>query len=310
VLAWWAAGVKHVAFFYRDPAEYRGQVLRFAREGLAAGEAVLIALRGEPARLLGSQLGGDPGELLCSDLSDVGRNPARIIPEVRAFVDKHAGQPVRVAAEPVWPGRSAAEICEVIRHEALANLAFPEPHVTAMCAYDLARHEPSVIAAAGRTHPEHVAGGSLVPMPRAPQPWAIPQECDLPLPPPPASAEGLGYRTDLGPVRRLVESHARHARLAVERVADLVLAASEVAANTLDHTGAGGTIQVWHDEEEILCQAHDQGWIADPLAGRVRRGPDSRGHGLFLVNHVCDLVEIRTGRAGTTVRMHMRLRPG
>ena len=300
--------MRHVAFFYRDRAEQRAQILRFAREGLAAGDAVLIALPGEQARLLGAQLGGDPGELACADLADVGRNPARIIPELRGFIDKHAGQPVRVAAEPVWPGRSAAETCEGIRHEALANLAFPEPHVMMMCAYDLARHAPSVIAAAGRTHPEHLPGGPSVPLPRA-EPWQIPPECDLPLLPPPDSAEGLGYRTDLAPVRRLVESHARRTRLATDRVADLILAASEIAANTLGHTGAGGTFQVWHDEDEILCQAHDQGWIANPLAGRVRRGPDGRGHGLFLVNHVCDLVEIRTGTDGTTVRMHMRLGP-
>jgi anti-sigma regulatory factor (Ser/Thr protein kinase) len=301
--------VRHAAFFYRDPAEYRVQILRFAREGLADGAAVLIALPGDQARLLGTQLGGDPGELLYADLADVGRNPARIIPEIRAFADKHAGQPVRVAAEPVWPGRSAAEICEGIRHEALTNLAFPEPHVTVMCAYDLARHQPSVIARAARTHPEHLPGGPSVPLPRASDSAQIPPECDQPLPPPPASAEGLGYRTDLAPVRRLVESHARRTWLAAERAADLVLAASEVAANTLGHTSSGGTFQVWHDEEEIVCQAHDQGWIGDPLAGRVRRGPDGRGHGLFLVNHVCDLVEIRTGQAGTTVRMHMRLPP-
>ena len=67
--------------------------------------------------------------------------------------------------------------------------------------------------------------------------------------------------------------------------------------------------QCEHDEQEILCQLHDQGQIADPLAGRVRRDPESRGHGLFLVNQVCDLVELRTGRAGTTVRLHMRLQP-
>jgi anti-sigma regulatory factor (Ser/Thr protein kinase) len=301
------AGMRHVVFFYRDHAERRAQILSFAREGMSGGEAVLIALPGEQARLLGAELGGEPGELLCADLADVGRNPARIIPELRAFVGKHAGQPVRMAAEPVWPGRSAAEACEGIRHEALTNLAFPEPYVTVMCAYDLARHAPSVIAAAGRTHPEHLAGGPSVPLPRASDAWQFPPECDRPLPAPPADAEGLGYRTDLAPVRRLVESHARGTRLAAERVADLILAASEVAANTLGHTGSGGTFQVWHDEEEILCQAHDQGWIADPLAGRVRRGPDGRGHGLFRVNQVCDLVEMRTGRDGTTVRMHMRL---
>jgi len=300
----------HAALFYRDREQYRAQILRFAGEGLADGEAVLIALPGEQADEIGARLSGEPGELVCVDVADLGRNPARIIPEVRAFVDKHPGQPVRVAAEPIWPGRSAAEVFEGIRHEALTNLAFRHVPLAIMCAYDITRHAPSVIAAARCTHSEFVAGGEPVRGAEPPPaPWEIPPECDRPLSPPPPGAESLGYRTDLAPVRRLVERHARRTRLAAERVADLVLAASEVAANTLGHTRSGGTFQVWHDEDEIVCQTEDEGWIDDPLAGRVRRGPDSRGHGLFLVNHVCDLVEMRTGRAGTTVRMHMRLSP-
>ena len=52
---------------------------------------------------------------------------------------------------------------------------------------------------------------------------------------------------------------------------------------------------------------HDSGWITDPLAGRIRHGPDDRGHGLWLVNQVCDLVEIRTSKAaGTVIRLHLR----
>jgi hypothetical protein len=31
------------------------------------------------------------------------------------------------------------------------------------------------------------------------------------------------------------------------------------------------------------------------------------GHGLWLVHQVCDLVEIRSGDAGTTIRLHMNL---
>jgi anti-sigma regulatory factor (Ser/Thr protein kinase) len=302
--------VRHVAFFYRDSAEYRAHILRFVREGLASGEAVLVALPEEQAGQVGAELSGERGELLCVDLADSGRNPARIIPQLRAFIDKHSGQAVRVAAEPIWPGRPAAEIREGIRHEALTNLAFPEARVMIMCAYDATRHPPAVIAWARRTHPEHLADPRPLPVAPASAPWQVPPDCDRALPPPPASAEGLGYHADLAPVRRLVETHARRTRLAAERIADLVLAASEVAANTLAYTGSGGTFQVWHDENEIVCQAHDQGWITDPLAGRVRKLPDSRGHGLFLVNHVCDLVEMRTGRAGTTIRMHMRLRPG
>jgi anti-sigma regulatory factor (Ser/Thr protein kinase) len=297
--------LRHSALFYRDPAECRAQVLDFAQAGLARGEPVFIAVRA--ARLLGDQLAGEPGELLCSDITDVGRNPARIIPELRAFIDKHDGQRVRIIGEPIWPGRSPAEIREVIRHEALVNLAFPGTQATIMCAYDVARLPPAAISGARRTHPEHLGDGPPAAAEDPAAPWQIPAECDRPLRPPPASAETLGYETDLAPVRRLVESHARHTGLAADRVADLVLATSEIAANTLGHTASGGTLHVWHDEDEILCQVHDQGRIADPLAGRVRRPPGSRGHGLFLVNHVCDLVELRTGRDGTTVRMHMNL---
>lgn len=102
-------------------------------------------------------------------------------------------------------------------------------------------------------------------------------------------------------------AHASSAGLPPERAADLVLAVSEIAANTLRHTSGDGLLRVWHTEQEILCQVQDRGWITDPLAGQQRRAAIERGHGLWVVNQVCDLVEVRTGQAGTTVRMHMRL---
>ena len=300
--------LRHVAFPYRDPAEYRARILGFARVGLARGEPLFIALPGDAARMVAGQLAGEPGELLFCDITDISRNPARIIPELRAFFDKHAGQRVRVVDEPAWPGRTPAEICEVIRHEALVNLAFPDAAATMMCPFDVTRLTPAIISDMWRTHPEHFgADGQITTVGAPPAPWQVPSDCDRPLPPPPAGAEALGYETDLAPVRRMVETHAQRASLAAGRVADLVLAVNEIAANTLGHTASGGMLQVWHDEAEILCQVDDQGWIADPLAGRVKRPPDGRGHGLFLVTQVCDLVELRSGQGGTTVRMHMSL---
>ena len=300
-------GLRHVAFFYRDQDERRAQILGLVRAGLARGEPALVALPGDETHLLGEQLDGEPGELLYADIADVGRNPARLIPEVRAFIDKHADQRVLVVGEACWPGRSPAELREATRHEALMNLAFAQSAATITCAYDVARLPPSAITDATWTHPEYLARGQHAATPSHRPVWGIPSDCDQPLPPPPAGAESLAYDTDLAPVRRLVERHARDALLGADRAADLVLAASEVAANTLDHAKSGGTFLIWRDGGEILCQTHDQGWISDPLAGRVRRGPDGRGHGLYLVNQVCDLVEIRTGSAGTTIRMHMRL---
>jgi anti-sigma regulatory factor (Ser/Thr protein kinase) len=299
--------LRHFAFFYRDQAERRAQILVLVRAGLERGEPTFVALPGDEAQLLADQLDADPGELLCADISDTGRNPARLIPEVRAFIDKHAGERVLVVGEACWPGRSPAELREATRHEALMNLAFARSAATITCAYDAARLPPSAITDATWTHPEYLAGGQPVAAPSHRLAWDVPSDCDRPLPPPPAGAESLVYETDLAPVRRLVERHAHGSTLGPDRVADLVLAASEVAANTLDHAKSGGLFQVWRDGDEILCQTRDQGWISDPLAGRVRRGPEGRGHGLYLVNQVCDLVEIRTGPAGTTIRMHMRL---
>jgi anti-sigma regulatory factor (Ser/Thr protein kinase) len=301
------SGLRHMALFYRDHAERRAKLLSFVRAGLARAEPSLIALPRDEARLLGDELGDELGELLCCDMSDLGRNPARLIPEWRSFIDKHAGQRVLMVGEVVWPGRSPAEIREATRHEALVNLAFSEARATMLCAYDVTRLAPATVADARCTHPEWVTDGEPVSAASHAPAWEIPAGCDRPLPPPPTDAETLTYDTDLAPVRRLVESHTRRTTLGADRTADLILAASEVAANTLGHARSGGTLQVWHDEKEILCQAQDPGWITDPLAGRGRRGPDGRGHGLYLVNHVCDLVEVRTGPAGTTIRMHMRL---
>jgi len=246
-----------------------------------------------------------PGELLFADMAELGSNPARIIPEVRSFTDKHPGQRVRFVGEPVWPGRSAAETCEAARHEALINLAFAQAEATILCPYDASGLAGAILAAALRTHQEPAASGATA------RTWRdnLPPGCDRPLSPPPAQAEALSYDTDLMPVRRLVERHARRAGLSVKRTADLVLAANEIAANTLSHTAAGGVVHVWHTGAEIVCQVDDSGHITDPLAGRVRHGLDDRGHGLWLVNHVCDLVELRSGGAGTTVRLHIR-RPG
>ena len=139
-----------------------------------------------------------------------------------------------------------------------------------------------------------------------------PPSRSVPLPSPTNDAMYHMYRSDLSQVRALVLKQAREAGLAEGRANDLVLAVSEVAANTLRHTRSSGTLAIWHDEDEVVCEIHDEGTIADPLVGRRKPAPDANGgHGLWIVRQVCDLVELTSDASGTTVRMHMSLRtPG
>jgi anti-sigma regulatory factor (Ser/Thr protein kinase) len=299
-------GLSHLALFYRDRQEYLTQVTAFVRAGLTAAEPVFVALPGAAGRLVSQALNSLSPRITFTDMSEAGRNPARIIPRLREFTEHHPGQRIRFVSEPVWPGRSAAELREAARHEALTNLAFDGAELAIMCLYDNGLAGP-VLSTARRTHPAILHDGQARASTHYGGPRDMPPDCERALPPPPANAAMLAYRTDLRTMREVVADHARRCGLPEDRAASLVLAVSELAANTLRHTSSGGTLHIWRTSHEILCQIHDQGWIADPLAGRTRRPATEPGHGLWVVNQMCDLVELRTGRSGTTFRLHMRL---
>ena len=302
-------GFLHRALLYRGAAEFRAAVERCVRGGLNRAEPVLIATPPGKVSWLRREFNGESAGVAFTDMTELGRNPARIIPAIRTFMDRHPGRRIRCVGEPVWPERSAAEVREATRYEALVNTAFSGTPATMMCLYDSAGLTTSILGDAGCTHPSLFRHGQEQASSSYLGPGGLPPGCDHPLAHPPGSAESLTYQRDLRPVRSLVARCARSARLPARRITDLVLAASEVAANTLRHTRAGGTVHLWHDAEEVLCQITDSGVIADRLAGyRVPAGDLPGGKGLWLVNQVCDLVEMRSTTDGTTICLHMKLR--
>jgi len=133
---------------------------------------------------------------------------------------------------------------------------------------------------------------------------------DGPVPPSPDPDDPMSYdyTTDLAAIRAVVHRYALQAGLTEARAIDLTLAVSEVAANTVKHAKSPGSLNIWYDAKEIVCQIHDEGVITDPLAGRREPSLDAGGgHGLWIVNQVCDQVEIESDETGTTVRLHMNL---
>jgi anti-sigma regulatory factor (Ser/Thr protein kinase) len=247
------------------------------------------------------------------DMHRLGRNPARVIPAWRKFLAEHAadGRPVRGIGEPVWAGRSEAELDECERHEALLNEAFANgPSWRLLCPYDLDALGMDVIRAARMTHPALMHEGvsrrnsAYRPLHRAPGPFGGS------LPSPPAEREELAFTAHgLGAVRSLVAKRAARAGLAESPREDLVLAVNELVTNSVQYGGGGGTLRIWLESEALVCDVRDRGFIQDPLVGRLPPPVDQHGgRGLWLVNHLCDLVQIRSSPDGTVVRVHMRLR--
>jgi anti-sigma regulatory factor (Ser/Thr protein kinase) len=303
-----ADGFVHVALFYRTPAEFTAGVLPYVEAGAAAGEPVVVALQGRNLQLLRAQLDGLGERVAFADLTSIGPNPGRLLSWMRQVAEQHRGQPVRYVHEAVWPSRRPEEVGEVIRHEALINQIAGSWRVSVLCPYDLALG-PDVIAGAERTHSALIRGGHHQASPSYDPQLLVPAEYDGPLGDPPPDAAVLAYRDDLARVRAFTARHAHQAGLPDRLVRDLVIAVAELAANTLVHTSGAGTLGIWATRNEIVCQVDDSGRIEDPLTGRLRPDPADLGggRGLWVVHQLCDLVEIRTGRNGTQIRLHMRL---
>jgi anti-sigma regulatory factor (Ser/Thr protein kinase) len=299
---------RHLALLYQGRREYVTVLTGYIQASLARDGAVFVAVPQGKAQLLREELGEDSARLVMVDMAELGRNPARIIPAVMTYASQNAGRPVCCIGEPIWPGRTAAEMLEATRHEALINLAFRDSPIIFVCPYDSADLPGWVIADAASTHPAVIKDRKATASASYLGPSDVPSRCNQALPRPPAHAEVLGYRDDLQQVRSFVLSRATCAGLTPPRIPDLVLAISELAANTLRHTHGGGTVQAWRSKDRFICQVADVGQITDPLIGH-RAPPDelAGGYGLWLVNQVCDLVQARSGQAGTTIRLHMRL---
>jgi anti-sigma regulatory factor (Ser/Thr protein kinase) len=75
------------------------------------------------------------------------------------------------------------------------------------------------------------------------------------------------YTTNLSEVRVLAETQARRAGLAEDRIVDFVIAVSEIAANTVRHARTQGSMEIWSEAGEIVCEMRDGGPIRPRSAG-------------------------------------------
>ena len=304
-------GFRHEALFYGAEEGFLAAVLPFVRDSVAAREPILVAVDEDKIRAIRDGLSDADGDGLAqfTEMRRLGRNPACIIPAWRDFVAEHGGRGRRVrgVGEPIWASRGSAELVECHQHESLLNLAFADaPDFWLVCPYDSAALGPEVVAEAHRTHPVVASGGER----RASDAYKSPEgTLEAPLPEPAAEPSELAFgRDELVDVRRFVLDTAEHAGLGRERAADLMLAASELATNSVLHGGGGGTVRLWQEEAELLCEVRDAGHLDEPLVGRARPTADrATGRGLWLVNHLCDLVRLRSFATGNVARLHMRL---
>jgi anti-sigma regulatory factor (Ser/Thr protein kinase) len=302
-----ARGFRHEAFLYDGEAEHVDGIAAFAREGLAAGEPVLLALQADRAAAVLDRL-GHPDGVSALDMAALGRNPGRIIAAWRDFLDEHPGTAVRGVGEPVWPGRSPAALAEAQLHEELLDVAFADAgrDFVLMCPYDVGALAPAVVDTARRAHPHLREDGDQAPS----ADYRFPVGRDAltaPLEPVHPDADRVPFADgDLGGLRRLVARWAETAGMDRRRTDVLVLVVNELATNSLRHGAGSGELALWRTPTGLTAEVRDGGRLDDPLVGR--RTPDrgeASGRGVWLAHQLCDLVQVRSGDGGTVVRVHL-----
>ena len=302
---------RHEALLYAGLDGFLEGTVPFLRDAAHARDPTLVVVSAAKIAELRDALGLAAERIIFADMAEVGSNPARIIPAWRAFVDHHAssGRGLRGIGEPIWAQRSAAELVECQRHEALLNLAFADADdFWLMCPYDVEALDAGVIEKAHHSHPVMVDDEGERPSPSYVDLAAVAAPFGELLPAAPPGAHELPFAHDtLAAVRAFVALQAAQAGLAERRASDLVLAVNEVATNSVRHADGQGVVRMWLDGDALICEVVDGGGIAEPLAGRERPSEGQMGgHGLWVVNQVCDLVQVRAFATGGAVRMHMR----
>ena len=300
-------GFEHEALFYRGDDGFLAGLLPFVREGLERDEAVVVAEPRTRLEQLRDALGDDASPVTFLDMTEIGQNPARIIGVWARTLQEHtdAGRRLRGVGEPVFVGRREAELLECRLHELLLNHAFDGgPSWRLLCPYDEEHLPRAVTRGALHTHPvtasvagrrlsEEYVGGQVLDAFAAPL-----------APPTDAVLRGVYGPDDVPATRRTVAQYARKVGVPDEKVEALELAASELATNSIRHGGGAGTVAMWMEPGAMVVEFTDSGRVTDPLTGRLMPSLEQEGgRGVYLVNQVCDLVQLRSSDQGTVIRI-------
>jgi len=299
-------GLLHMVYPYAGAQQYLDGTIAYIDQARAAGAVVVIAAPDERRDALTSRIGASDAVTFLDTDKVLGRNPGRLLSAWRDRVDEHAdGRVVHGINDAAQAGDRYSG--EARYTEWLLNQAFAESAAwSLLCPVNTSTHAAPEVEALTRCHPliwdgtAHAVNADYLT-----GPYTFEELAD-----PPPGAEQLSYRLEsLGVLRAAITAFAHGHGLPAVRVSDLVLAASEVSTNSIRYGGGHGSARMWRDQDALALEFHDDGVIDDPLVGRLRpTAAQFGGRGLWFVNQLCDLVQLRSepGR-GTRIRLWVDL---
>ncbi|GAB3325391.1 sensor histidine kinase [Geodermatophilus aquaeductus] len=299
----------HDALVYDTPEQVAEVAAPWLLEGLAAGDAAVIATGPETAGPLREAVGEDP-RVFVVERHDLyrSRTPTAVT-AFRRFAAEHAapGRRVRAVGE-VDFGATVADWREWQAYESVINAAFAPFPLWGLCVFSATLPEP-LLATARHTHPGLVtadgwtANRDYVDPATYLRTLPVPDE-PLEATPPALADDAIADYTGLRHAVRALLETVDGPRDVLE---DFLMAVDEMASNAVRHGAPPAGLRLWTAPGRLVCTVRDsgRGWD-DPFAGYgPAHGADLShgGMGLWLARQLCDHVAIRRDEHGVSVRL-------
>jgi len=301
----------HDALLYDSPDQLVEVAAPFLLEGLAAGDAAVIATGPDTADVLREAVGHSP-DVHVLERGDVysARTPAAIttfrrLAELRVA---DGARRVRVVGE-VDFGRTERAWLEWQRYEAVINDALAGWPLWGLCVFDTQRLPEPLLETALQTHSHLATASGREDNPHYTEPADYLRALPVPEEPLEATVPRLhaAHVVDFAALRRALATELAGVPADPDVVQDFLLAVDEMTSNALRHGGRPIDLRLWIGTDRMVCTIGDRGtgWD-DPFAGYgPAHGDDlSRGGmGLWLARQLCDHVDITSGPDGARVRL-------
>jgi anti-sigma regulatory factor (Ser/Thr protein kinase) len=304
-----APGFRHDALVYDDVEQLTAIAAPWLLEGLAAGDAALIAAGPNTAGALREAVGDEPRVMVVERHALYRARTPTAITAFRRFAAEHAapGRRLRVVGETDF-GTTPADWREWQAYEAVVNVAFGPHPLWGLCVFDAALPEP-ILASVRRTHPQLVTAAG----PAANADFVDPAGYlrALPVPEEPLEATAPALADDdivdcTGP-RHAVRDLLRTVDGPPDVLEDFLMAVDEMTSNAVRHGTPPAGLRLWTAPGRLVATIRDSGHgLDDPFAGYGPAHGEDLSHGgmgLWLARQLSDHVAIRRDERGVSVRL-------
>jgi anti-sigma regulatory factor (Ser/Thr protein kinase) len=295
--------LRHNALVYESQDEYLARAVPFLRAGIEAGEGAVVAHTKPGLAMIREALGPEAAHVTFVDVSAAYTRPARTLAAYhKVYVEQLRKTPRLRAVADVQFGPDPNEWDRWTGYEAVFNRSFGHLPAWVLCSYDANGTPDPIIEGVWQTHPEVIAGDSWNSSDRYEDPDHLLRRIT------PAAAPLTGLRPipfgrDAEELREQLARELAADKIGEAQSLDLLLAATEIANNAMQHGGGIQEVRVGRARGRFVCEIVDRGeGFDDPAAGYLAPR-EGIGAGLWVARQLTWRIEFFHSPTGFTARI-------